>query len=137
MIINAGKINRRVQTNISFVRSYSLLFAPGRVNLIGEHTDYNGGHVFPCSLSIGTYAVVQKRHDRKIRMYSKNFSEAGVIESSLEQLTYKTEDDWANYPKGVMDTFKSTDMIFLLVLISCFSATFLTEQGFHRRHQLS
>ncbi|MCG0057156.1 galactokinase, partial [Escherichia coli] len=52
------------------------------------------------------YAVVQKRHDRKIRMYSKNFSEAGVIESSLEQLTYKTEDDWANYPKGVMDTFK-------------------------------
>ncbi|WP_182006657.1 galactokinase [Priestia aryabhattai] len=81
-------------------------FAPGRVNLIGEHTDYNGGHVFPCSLSIGTYAVVQKRHDRKIRMYSKNFSEAGVIESSLDQLTYKTEDDWANYPKGVMDTFK-------------------------------
>lgn len=70
-------------------------------------------------------------------MYSKNFSEAGVIESSLEQLTYKTEDDWANYPKGVMDTFKKHGYDLPLVLISCFSATFLTEQGFHRRHQLS
>ena len=59
------------------IRKY---FAPGRVNLIGEHTDYNGGHVFPCALSIGTYAAVRKRTDRKLRFYSENFPEAGVIE---------------------------------------------------------
>ena len=48
-------------------------FAPGRVNMIGEHTDYNGGHVFPCALTIGTYAAVKKRTDRKLRFYSMNF----------------------------------------------------------------
>ncbi len=84
-------------------------------------------------------AVVQKRHDRKIRVcYSKNFLEAGVIESSLEQLTYKTEDDWANYPKGVMDTFlKSTDMIFLFGFDILFFGNIPNGAGFHRRHQLS
>lgn len=77
-------------------------FAPGRVNLIGEHTDYNGGHVFPCALTIGTYAVVRRRTDKKLRFYSVNFQQKGIIESSLEQLTYVQEDDWANYPKGMI-----------------------------------
>ncbi|MBQ6660374.1 MAG: galactokinase [Lachnospiraceae bacterium] len=78
-------------------------FAPGRVNLIGEHTDYNGGHVFPCALTIGTYAAVRKRDDRKLRLYSENFPDDGVCESSLDGLVYRTEDGWANYPKGVIN----------------------------------
>ncbi|CAI9389501.1 Galactokinase [Bacillus sp. T2.9-1] len=77
-------------------------FAPGRVNLIGEHTDYNGGHVFPCALSIGTTAIVRKRYDRMIQFYSTNFSNLGVIKISLDNLVYDQGDDWANYPKGVI-----------------------------------
>lgn len=81
-------------------------FAPGRVNLIGEHTDYNGGHVFPCALTIGTYGAVREREDRKLRFYSENFEQIGVIESSLDELTYKKEDNWTNYVKGVIWAFK-------------------------------
>ncbi len=81
-------------------------FAPGRVNLIGEHTDYNGGHVFPCALTLGTYAVVRKRADKKLRFYSMNFDKLGVIEASVEQLEYKNEDQWANYPKGILWVMK-------------------------------
>lgn len=80
-------------------------FAPGRVNLIGEHTDYNGGHVFPCALTVGTTAVVRKREDRKLRFYSMNFPELGIIESSLDKLVFREEDNWANYPKGVAAGF--------------------------------
>jgi galactokinase len=81
-------------------------FAPGRVNLIGEHTDYNAGHVFPCALTIGTYGVARKRSDRKLRFYSLNFEHLGVIESSLEDLVFQKEADWTNYPKGVMWAFQ-------------------------------
>ena len=71
-------------------------FAPGRVNMIGEHTDYNGGHVFPCALTIGTYGVVRKREDNKLRFYSMNFEQLGVLESSLEDLVPSKEADWTN-----------------------------------------
>ena len=80
-------------------------FSPGRVNLIGEHTDYNGGHVFPCALTIGTYGVARKREDRKIRLYSENFSKMGVVETSLDDLVYREEANWTNYPKGIVWTF--------------------------------
>ncbi len=77
-------------------------FAPGRINLIGEHTDYNGGYVFPAAISLGTYALATKRSDEKVRLYSTNFAETGIIECSLDQLDYIKSDDWANYPKGMI-----------------------------------
>ena len=79
--------------------------APGRVNLIGEHTDYNGGNVFPCAIDKGTYALVRKREDSRFRMYSENFSDLGVIEFFLEKLENEKEHDWVNYPKGVIKMF--------------------------------
>jgi len=85
-------------------------FAPGRVNLIGEHTDYNGGHVFPCALTIGTYGVARKREDNKLRFYSMNFENLGLIESSLDDLKPYPEADWTNYPKGVMWAFGEKGM---------------------------
>ncbi|MEK4971509.1 galactokinase [Niallia sp. FSL R7-0648] len=84
--------------------SIRTFFAPGRVNLIGEHTDYNGGHVFPCALSIGTTALVRKRSDRVIQFYSTNFADLGIIKVSLDDLSFNQADDWANYPKGVIVT---------------------------------
>ena len=80
-------------------------FAPGRVNLIGEHTDYNGGNVFPCAIDKGTYGLVKKRNDRKFRMYSENFADLGVMEFTLDELTNEKKHDWANYPKGVIKMF--------------------------------
>ena len=82
-----------------------VFFAPGRVNLFGEHTDYNGGHVFPCALTIGTYAAARVREDKKLRFYSMNFEHLGVIESDLEDLKPEKEAGWTNYPKGVMWAF--------------------------------
>lgn len=84
------------------IRSY---FAPGRVNLIGEHTDYNGGHVFPCALTIGTYFIARKRPDRMLRFYSENFESLGIVEGSLDNLVWTKEADWTNYPMGVMWAF--------------------------------
>ena len=77
-------------------------FAPGRINLIGEHTDYNGGHVFPASISFGTYALAQTRDDQRLRFYSLNFPDIGIIECNLSDLSYKTAHDWANFPKGMV-----------------------------------
>ena len=85
-----------------------VFFSPGRVNLIGEHTDYNGGNVFPCALSFGTYGAIALRDDKTINMYSKNFDKLGVINFSIDKLENEKEHDWANYPKGGYNNTKKT-----------------------------
>lgn len=89
-------------TDIFEVPGEALFFSPGRVNLIGEHTDYNGGMVFPCAITFGTYAVVSKRTDSCMRLFSNNFKEKGIIDVALQTLHYDKKDDWANYVKGVL-----------------------------------
>ncbi len=98
---------KELHGDVSDVKVY---FAPGRVNMIGEHTDYNGGHVFPCALSIGTYMAARKRNDRKLTFYSLNFEELGVIESTIDELKPDTAAGWTNYPKGVIWAFGERGM---------------------------
>ncbi|MGL4363104.1 MAG: galactokinase [Cellulosilyticaceae bacterium] len=89
-----------------FIKQYgdeaeAVYFAPGRINLIGEHIDYNGGLVFPAAITLGTYAVVKKREDRQINAYSLNFEELGIISFDLDNLEYNEGHNWVNYIKGV------------------------------------
>lgn len=79
-----------------------IYFAPGRVNLIGEHTDYNGGHVFPCALTLGTYAAVRKREDRNVNLYSTNFEKTGIVTISLDNLKATENEGWTKYVKGAI-----------------------------------
>lgn len=81
-------------------------FAPGRINLIGEHTDYNGGNVFPCAITLGTYGVAARREDTKVSLYSENFPDLGAISFDINDLDYREEDKWTNYPKGVFKYLK-------------------------------
>ncbi len=84
------------------IRGY---FAPGRVNLIGEHIDYNGGHVFPCAITAGNTIIARQREDRKLCFYSTNFQRYGITQSSLDDLVFHKKHDWTNYPRGVMWAF--------------------------------
>lgn len=81
-------------------------FSPGRINLIGEHTDYNGGHVFPAAITIGTYGAARKRNDQILRFYSANFEDLGIIEVDLNNLVFDKKDNWTNYAKGVLKFLK-------------------------------
>ncbi len=96
------KVLRKFEELFGSADGARVYFAPGRVNMIGEHTDYNGGHVFPCALTIGTYMAAKKRDDRKLRFYSMNFDNLGVIESSIDGIKPEEKAGWTNYPKGVM-----------------------------------
>lgn len=80
-------------------------FSPGRVNLIGEHIDYNGGFVFPCALDFGTYAAVRLREDNTVNFATLNFDKKVTLD--LKDVSYKEEDDWTNYPKGVIKEFQN------------------------------
>lgn len=88
-----------------------VFFAPGRINLIGEHTDYNGGHVFPCSITIGTYALVSLNNSDKCSLYSVNFKDLGVFNIDLDNLDYKKDDNWTNYVKGIIKYLKQAGYI--------------------------
>ena len=95
-------------TEIFGEQAEATFFSPGRINLIGEHTDYNGGHVFPCAISLGTYGAACKREDNKLRFYSANFEDLGIIETSLDDLKYDKKDNWVNYAKGMIYFLKET-----------------------------
>ena len=90
---------RKIYGDDGDIREY---FAPGRVNLIGEHIDYNGGHVFPCALTVGTYLVARKRTDTIVNFYSANYKRGGVIARDLNSLSYDKSKAWTNYPFGVL-----------------------------------
>lgn len=100
--MNTTELINQFQTLFHTKEKPQIFFAPGRINLIGEHIDYNGGHVLPASISYGTYALGMKRTDQKLRFYSLNFPEAGMIECELADLSYQEKHDWANYPKGMI-----------------------------------
>lgn len=108
--MNAGELEGLFRETFG-KEGFRSFFAPGRINLIGEHTDYNGGHVFPCAITYGTYALAAKRTDRMLRMYSVNFSEKGIIECSLDELSFSSADDWANYPKGMIGHLKKNGYV--------------------------
>lgn len=95
-------------TEIFGEQAEATFFSPGRINLIGEHTDYNGGHFFPCAISLGTYGAARKREDNKLRFYSANFEDLGIIETSLDDLKYDKKDNWVNYAKGMIYFLKET-----------------------------
>lgn len=92
--------NRFLQIFGGIEAGIRIFHAPGRVNLIGEHTDYNGGYVFPAALTFGTTMLIRKRADRKLGLASTNFELAGNID--MTNLQYNKEDDWMNYPKGIV-----------------------------------
>ena len=106
MAVNVSELKKEFAGLFGGEDSIKAYFAPGRVNLIGEHTDYNGGHVSPCALTIGTYGIIRPREDRKLRLYSMNFDGMGIVETSLDDLTPSEKAGWTNYPKGIMWTFE-------------------------------
>ena len=85
-----------------------LYFAPGRVNLIGEHTDYNGGYVLPCAISYGTYLLVRRTDEPFVKFATTNFELAASI--PLPDLHYKQPGKWINYPLAVIDQFKKLNV---------------------------
>ena len=94
-------LTKDFKTTFDLTASHTF-FSPGRINLIGEHTDYNGGHVFPAAITLGTYAAVAKNGTTTMRLFSNNFKEAGILSFDLTDLTFKKEDTWSNYFKGMV-----------------------------------
>lgn len=105
--IERGSRMNREQLLIEFKEVFGkdgerIFFSPGRINLIGEHTDYNGGKVFPSAITMGTYAVISMRKDSLVRAYSANFPNDGMLSFKLTDIEYKQMDKWTNYLKGMI-----------------------------------
>lgn len=100
-------LKREFASRFGSVEGIRTFFAPGRVNLIGEHTDYNGGYVFPAALTFGTYALVRPREDGVYRFRSLQFS--AEADTRTDEVAFRKEDDWANYPKGVLSELLQLD----------------------------
>ncbi len=83
-------------------------FAPGRVNLIGEHTDYNGGFVLPCAIQYGTYLLIRSNNDLIVRLASTNMDFRTEI--PLAELSKKVNSQWVNYPLGIFDQFRQMNI---------------------------
>lgn len=86
----------------------SVYFSPGRVNLIGEHTDYNGGYVLPCAISYGTWLAIRKSDHIRHRFVSANFE--GRFESEPGNIRHTGNNDWVNYPLGVINEFQKMEI---------------------------
>ena len=99
--MNTSQLRERFK-EVFGVEADHTFFSPGRINLIGEHTDYNGGNVLPVAITLGTYGAARKRDDKVLRFFSANFEEKGIIEVPLENLRFEKEHNWTNYPKGVL-----------------------------------
>ena len=79
-----------------------VFFSPGRINVIGEHTDYNGGHVFPAAISLGVYGIYGPREDKKVRLFSGNV-DGDIVEFDIDDTTVEKDDRfWTNYFKGMI-----------------------------------
>lgn len=106
--MNLNELTKRFETLYGH-KNEALFFSPGRVNLIGEHTDYNGGYVFPCALSYGTYLLVRLNKENVVRFASTNLDLKSEI--TLNDLSKKQPGDaWVNYPLGVINQFEKLNI---------------------------
>ena len=110
-------------------------FSPGRINLIGEHTDYNGGHVFPAAITLGTYGAARKREDQVLRFYSANFEAVGIVTLDVHHLVYNQADHWTNYAKGVLKFYKRQDMSFIVEWMCLCMGISRTDRAYLLRHR--
>lgn len=101
-------LTEKFKTVFGDIEGVAYFFSPGRINLIGEHTDYNGGYVFPASITIGTTGLARLREDQTVKLYSENFPEIGVIEFELSDSANKDGNSWSNYVKGMITALKGT-----------------------------
>lgn len=98
--------------NVSPQIKSRVFFAPGRVNLIGEHTDYNGGHVFPCALTLGTYVVCSPNDTKTFRFFSMNYSGEGIKTFEPHRFTFNPQNGWCNYALAVLAQFEKEGVTF-------------------------
>ncbi|PYI54934.1 galactokinase [Paenibacillus flagellatus] len=107
LTVDLTRLKRQFAEKFGSAEGVRVFFAPGRVNLIGEHTDYNGGYVFPAALTFGTYALIKPRTDGQYRFRSLQFE--AEADTPAADVSYRKEDDWANYPKGVLSELLKLD----------------------------